>query len=784
MSPALSTLILGAPQWQGPALALFALLAAAALWSYARAPRGRWRGLCAALKLLGAAALAACLVEPLWSGQRARPGANLLAVVADNSQGLQVRDRGADRTRAEQLRNWLDPRQTRAWATLEDTFELRRFRFDTRLQPVRDFGELTFDGRATALGGALAALRERFARRPLAGVVFFTDGIATDLRDALPPLDGLPPVYPVVVGRAGAVRDLAVEQVQVTQTAFEDAPVTLQVGVRAVGLSGETVETTVLGPDGSPVGTQESRVRREDETLGFRFQWRPPQAGLTFYTVQVRPTGAAPAPEATPLNNTRVLPVDRGGGPYRVLYVSGRPNWEYKFLQRALAEDPEVQLVALLRVARREPRFEFRGRAGETSNPLFRGFGNQAPEEVERYDQPVLIRLNTRDELELREGFPRTVADLFAYAGLILDDVEAEFFSPDQQGLMARFVSERGGGLLMLGGAESFRQGGYARTPIGDALPVYLDRAPEPVPGATWRFQLAREGWVEAWTRLHPTEAAEKARLEAMPAFAVLNPVGDPKPGAQVLATVTDEHGRTLPALVSQRFGHGRTAALTVGDFWRWGMLSPEARGEMEKAWRQLARWLVADSPRRVEVAVEPAPEHAPGAVRVEVRARDAEYQPLEEARVQVEVASVLTGTSAPAPALRLNAEPSPREPGLYEVLYVGRETGGYRAAITVTNAAGEAGGRAEAGWSVDLAAEEFRTLEPNRALLEELARRTGGEVIEPARLAEFARRLPGRPAPVMEAWTHPLWHQPGWFALALGCFLAEWGVRRWKGQP
>ena len=35
-----------------------------------------------------------------------------------------------------------------------------------------------------------------------------------------------------------------------------------------------------------------------------------------------------------------------------------------------------------------------------------------------------------------------------------------------------------------------------------------------------------------------------------------------------------------------------------------------------------------------------------------------------------------------------------------------------------------------------------------------------------------------------MEAWTYPFWHTPGMFALALACFLAEWGLRRWKGMP
>src|SRR5262249_39617217 len=149
----------------------------------------------------------------------------------------------------------------------------------------------------------------------------------------------------------------------------------------------------------------------------------------------------------------------------RVLYVSGRPNWEYKFLNRAIQEDPQVKMVSLIRVAQREPKFVFRGREGESSNPLYRGFGTN-DEETARYDQPVLIRLNTKDEMELRGGFPKTMEELYRYQAVIIADVESEFFTHDQMALLQRFVSERGGGFLMLGGAESFREGNYEGTPI------------------------------------------------------------------------------------------------------------------------------------------------------------------------------------------------------------------------------------------------------------------------------------------------------------------------------
>jgi hypothetical protein len=205
----------------------------------------------------------------------------------------------------------------------------------------------------------------------------------------------------------------------------------------------------------------------------------------------------------------------------------------------------------------------------------------------------------------------------------------------------------------------------------------------------------------------------------------------------------------------------------------------------MDKAWRQLMRWLVTDSPNRVDLAVEPRAEDGSGTVLLQVRVRDPKFQPLDNAGVSIEVQPVMAeGPGASTNSLRLQAEPSTSEPGFYQVTYSARATGGYKATAFVTNSVGVEVGRADAGWSTDLAADEFRSLSPNVGLLEAIARKTGGEVIPAANLGEFARELPHRHAPVMEAWTTPFWHTPTMFAFALACFISEWGLRRWKGMP
>jgi len=87
----------GNPAW-------FALLVVLLLWGYSRAKLQPWvRVVAAAVKLLAVIILALCLLEPLFSGTRARAGANLFVVLADNSQSMTLRDRDATQTRAEQF---------------------------------------------------------------------------------------------------------------------------------------------------------------------------------------------------------------------------------------------------------------------------------------------------------------------------------------------------------------------------------------------------------------------------------------------------------------------------------------------------------------------------------------------------------------------------------------------------------------------------------------------------------------------------------------------------------
>ena len=789
MTPTTPGLALGAPQWALVALAIGVVAALSVLWSYGRSPaRPRVKILAALLKGVGFAALILALVEPILTGTMPRRGANAFVVLADNSQSLLIKDeQGGTASRGDWVRDRL--KKELPWKTrLGQDFDVRHYAFDSHLRAVEEFDALKFDGTASSLDGSLAALARRFQGLPVAGVLVFTDGNRTDAGE----LDatGLPPIYPVIPPSRGRIRDVGLREVSVSQTNFESAPVVVRADVSAVGFDGRAIIAAVLDEAGQEVARQELKATADGKPLGYRFQFRPEKKGINFYSVVAFAASGESATrkgtidearsgEQTLANNTRLLVVDQGGGPYRVLYLGGRPNWEFKFLRRALQEDEQVNLVGLLRIAKRQAKFDFQAAGSRKTSPLYNGFDADS-DTAEAADQPVIIRLGTEDEAELRDGFPKTAEELYRYHAIVVDDLEASFFTQDQLALIRNFVSRRGGGLLMLGGPDSFADGKYDRTPVGEMLPVYINKQAMAAPArgeGDYRLVLTREGWLQPWVRTRKTEEEENQRLGSMTGFQMLSEVGNIKPGASVLSEVRDGSGALHPALVAQSFGKGRVAALMIGDLWRWGLRRPDpAESDLERSWRQTVRWLVGDVNGRVEVSVKPKAEAASSAVEISARVRDAEYRPLDNAKVALKIALPGGGD------LVLDAEPDGREAGTYSATYVPRVGGAYRVVATATAPDGSAVGARDSGWAAQPAADEFARLEPDRDHLKALAARTGGEVVDGDSLDSFVTRLASRDAPITEPWTAPLWHNPIYFMIALAALAAEWAVRRVNG--
>ena len=810
----------GAPQWVVPAIVIAVVMAILVVWNYSQkgivAPV---RLLAMILKLAAIGLIAVCLLEPMRSGTRPRPKANMMPILVDNSQSMQLKSVNADKSRGQQVAALMD--EDSSWRIrLAQAFDVRPYLFDARLESIETFDELPMDGYVSSLKTSLTAVSERFADRPIGGAILFTDGNLTD-----PPADDFDwkslgyPVYPVLPGRDDQVRDLRISDVSTRQTDFESAPITLHAKIDSVAMGNQDGFVQLIDvASGKLVEEKKVSLSDSSEPQEVRFRFRPnaessyacaehyagsgqERSGeceickaalikndvrlyrLVTFTESDRAameksdaSSEADTAEATLANNQRLVTIVRKAGPYRILYLAGRPNWEFKFLRRALEEDAEVEVTGLLRIANKEPKFSFRDKGVSSTNPLFQGVGDDQEDAAQQYDEPVLIRIGNKSNDELSEGFPDSAEGLFGYHGLILDDIEPGFFTQDQMLLIRRFVAARGGGLLMLGGQESFANKEFGDSPLGELSPVYAPRASDPSNNGAYKLLLTREGMLQPWVRLRETEVSEKARLEKMPTFTSLNPVGEVKPGASQLASVQTDGGKNLPALLAQRFGKGRSAAIPIGDMWRWSMRRDEEQpDDPAQLWRQLLHWLVNDVPRRSEVRVEKDADPSEP-VQIFATARDDAFLPMDNAEVQ------LTINPFNGDPFTIKAEPDDVTPGRYKASYWSREPGGYQVTAAIKSADGSEVGQSTSGWTAQSNAAEFNQLQLNRKLLQRIAEETGGEVISDDDLDAFVADLPNRKVPVTETWVYPIWHRPWIMMLAMLCLCMEWGVRRMKG--
>ncbi|MHC4398540.1 MAG: VWA domain-containing protein [Planctomycetota bacterium] len=82
---------------------------------------------------------------------------------------------------------------------------------------------------------------------------------------------------------------------------------------------------------------------------------------------------------------------------------------------------------------------------------------------------------NIQIDVRPPEGTPSTLSGLQNYELLILSNVPATALSMRQMDVIRTYVQDLGGGLIMLGGDQSFGLGGYYKTTLEEILPVRSD---------------------------------------------------------------------------------------------------------------------------------------------------------------------------------------------------------------------------------------------------------------------------------------------------------------------
>lgn len=119
------------------------------------------------------------------------------------------------------------------------------------------------------------------------------------------------------------------------------------------------------------------------------------------------------------------------------------------------------------------------------------------PAELE-YLQPALAGAGIQIDTITPDQFPDGLAPLSQYSSIIMANVSATSLLPDEMELLKIYVRDLGGGLVVIGGPNSYGVGGYFETPLEEVLPVEMRiRDQTRIPQLTMLFVIDRSGSME-----------------------------------------------------------------------------------------------------------------------------------------------------------------------------------------------------------------------------------------------------------------------------------------------
>jgi uncharacterized membrane protein len=727
--------------WPAWVLGLGILAIAAGLGWHVRQRRGFLTGARPVAIWLLETLLAALVLFLLWhpaiSIATLRPQQNIVSVLIDDSRSMSIKEDG--KTRLEQATSGLNNGVLDA---LRKRFQVRLYHFGKDAERIDKTDKLTGSAPATRIGDSITQALADSSTLPLGAIVLLSDGAdnsgGIDRETIAQIRQRQIPVHTVGFGKEKVDRDIEISEVTLPSRTLADARLAADVTFRNFGYAGQKVKLSVRD-SGKVVATQEVKLKAEGSPQTEQLQFNAGIAGAKSFQFAIEPlTG-----EENTANNAVMRLVNVEADKPRILYIEGEPRWEFKFIRRAVEDDRSLRLFTMLRTT--QNKMYFQGFEGEKEQP---------------------------------DGFPAKAETLFKYAGLVIGDLEANYFTPAQQDLIREFANRRGGGILFLGGRETLSDGGYPRSPLAELLPVKLLDRKDTFHRDPAKFELSPLGRDSVICRLEEQADRNAERWKKMPVLADFQEVGEAKPGAVVLADLNAPGKRKSPLLITETYGRGRTALFATSGSWRWKMMQDHTDRSHIMFWEQLLRWLVTDTPGRVMASTPKTVLSDDTKVPLRVEVRDKTFKPLSNVRVEARIA----GPEGAAAVVELN--PAPLEEGIYTAEYTAEKPGSYVAEVVVQQPPGAKPDADDMGRDVltfrreDGVAENFRVAQ-NRELLEKLAEQTGGRYYTAADMGKLPEQISFSEAGITTRETKDIWDMPVVFLLALSLRSMEWLLRR-----
>lgn len=678
-------------------------------------------------------------------------------------------------TRREKAGRALDAFESAMHSSLDASVRVRRYRFDRRPTPVgvdQGWGHAlasapqaeseplahvanggAASGSETASAAAstnLSAVLEQLASERIGEstrlAVILSDGRHNDA-DAQPPQDiaaqlsGLP-VYLVPIGNSQEVRDVLLHRVEAPSAVAENDEAIIDVIVTGFDCDGQS-SAVVLRHEGKEVDRKEFQFAGHRGDFRTQFTVPAKELGWQEYVVEVEPA----QDEANTSNNYMPVSFEVVRNETRVLLADGVARWEFRYLSQLFRRDDHVKFDELLFF------------------PRLQGTGKLA-------DHPE---------------FPRDVEGWARYDVVILGDLTPQQLPAASQKSLLDYVTTRGGNVILIAGRTAM-PAAFAGQPLMELLPV--ERSAEVLPRQGYGITVSEEGRLNS--ALAIADSPEESRqtwqtiYERFPVYG-LSEFCTPKSTAHTLLEATPEAGggeQHQALLCWQRVGAGRVAYLAAPDTyrlrWRHGDLMHH------RFWGQFLRWMTAATAGsggdRVRLQTDRTRYNTGEPVEVTAWLKDADGRPIAGESISAEARNF----NNEAVATELSADPD--VPGRYFATFDDLSAGAYQIELAgkiidqlIPPGAGASPVQATIAVQAADGIEMVNT-QANRALLEQVAQMTGGQVIPPTALGELLELVSFTPQVSERVERTPLWNRWSNLFIVLGCLFTEWTVRKSKG--
>lgn len=671
----------------------------------------------------------------------------VVSLMIDRSESMNLpTDASSNETRIEALRNRLEHSRRTLLDRLTERFDVRTITFagGTRLADSANniANWPTPDGRQTSIGDALHKAASDLAGRPLGGAVLFSDGRNTtgpspvEAAAELAKLGGS--VFAVAVGSKQPLPDVAIVDASAPGVVFVGDTARIAITIESHGLAGTNVPVRLL--EGKKLLDSRDLVLREGEQQRIELAAEFSEPGDRYLTVEIPVQATEHA--SLKLNNIEIVPVRVTADRRRVLYVDGRPRWDFRFLKNALRRDRGVT-----------------------------GLADKEPDIVlEAEITPSTIAA----------ALPRKLENLSRYHTVILGDVSAKLLSKEFVAMLSKAVRENGLGLIVAAGPQ------FMPSSMAEELRALLPlRPPEKsnttpateAPAGGMRIALTPVGQTHELMQLTETVEAVNAAWSNFPPFYWWMTGVKPKPGASVLANAVATRSQEAndrpsePLIAFHQAGKGKVLFIGTDSTWLWRQNVGDRY--FYRFWGQAIQFVGRDDPEianRTRLELRPRRPRISDDVRVELHAFDANRKPRSDDRQTVSVSSS-TGQ------IELTLERDDKQPGRYLGKWTVSEADEHHIRFG-------ASAKPEIETTVRVAAcpDEYRKTTVNRELLAEIATGGGGQLFELALIDEIPDQIQVKPRLYRLQKDAALWDNWLLLAVAVAIYAVDIAARRLNG--